>query len=178
MWDYRASTWSHFGFLSRWLERDGVYYWFEQGDGGEKMLASDTRIAHMPMPGHETFHYAPPTGLDATLADEVVKNFTLKRTPMPKSLLVKDYNYEKPSLDLTGRAMVADKGRGDLHLRASTSRTWARATAWPRCGPTNGSAASRCSTACPTPRQYARAMSSTWTATTARTSTRAISPSA
>ncbi|MGE4263159.1 MAG: type VI secretion system Vgr family protein [Desulfovibrio sp.] len=117
VWDYLCQySESHFGFLSRWLERDGVYYWFEQGEGGEKMLASDTRIAHTPMPGHETFHYAPPTGLDATLADEVVKGFTLKRTPMPKSLLVKDYNYEKPSLDLTGRAMVADKGRGEIYL--------------------------------------------------------------
>ena len=117
VWDYLCQySESHFGFLSRWLERDGVYYWFEQGDSGEKMLASDTRIAHMPMPGHETFHYAPPTGLDATLADEVVKSFTLKRTPMPKSLLVKDYNYEKPSLDLTGRAMVADKGRGEIYI--------------------------------------------------------------
>ncbi|MHC1753719.1 type VI secretion system Vgr family protein [Humidesulfovibrio sp.] len=117
VWDYLCQySESHFGFLSRWLERDGVYYWFEQGEGGEKMLASDTRIAHMPMPGHETFHYAPPTGLDASLADEVVKSFTLKRTPMPKSLLVKDYNYEKPSLDLTGRAMVADKGRGEIYI--------------------------------------------------------------
>lgn len=117
VWDYLCQySESHFGFLSRWLERDGVYYWFEQGDGGEKMLASDTRIAHLPMPGHETFHYAPPSGLDAAQADEVVKSFTLKRTPMPKSLLVKDYNYEKPSLDLTGRAMVADKGRGEIYI--------------------------------------------------------------
>jgi len=35
---------------------------------------------------------------------------------MPKNLLVKDYNYEKPSLDLTGRAMVADKGRGEIYI--------------------------------------------------------------
>lgn len=117
VWDYLCQySESHFGFLSRWLERDGVYYWFEQGPQGEKMVASDTRIAHTPMPGHETFHYAPPTGLDAAQADEVVKNFTLKRTPMPKSLLVKDYNYEKPSLDLTGRAMVADRGRGEIYI--------------------------------------------------------------
>ncbi len=117
VWDYLCQySESHFGFLSRWLERDGAYYWFEQGAQGEKMVASDTRIAHMPMPGHETFHYAPPTGLDAAQADEVVKGFTLKRTPMPKSLLVKDYNYEKPSLDLTGRAMVADKGRGEIYI--------------------------------------------------------------
>lgn len=117
VWDYLCQySESHFGFLSRWLERDGVYYWFEQSAQGERMLASDTRIAHTPMPGFDAFHYAPPTGLDASLADEVVKGFTLKRTPMPKSLLVKDYNYEKPSLDLTGRALVADKGRGEIYL--------------------------------------------------------------
>lgn len=117
VWDYLCQfSESHFGFFSRWLERDGVYYWFEQGAQGEKMLASDTLIAHTAMPGHETFHYAPPTGLDGAQADEVVKSFTLKRTPMPKSLLVKDYNYEKPELDLTGRAMVADRGRGEIYI--------------------------------------------------------------
>lgn len=116
-WDYLCQYGeSHFEFVSRWMERDGVYYWFEQGEQGEKMTASDTLIAHTTMPGHETFHYAPPTGLDAAHADEVVKAFTHRRTPMPKNLLLKDYNYEKPSLDLTGRAMVADKGRGEIYI--------------------------------------------------------------
>jgi len=116
-WDYLCQfSESHFGFFSRWMERDGVYYWFEQGAQGEKMIAADTLIAHTPMPGRESFFYAPPTGLDAAHADEVVKAFSLRRTPMPKSLLVKDYNYEKPSLDLSGRAMVAEKGRGEIYI--------------------------------------------------------------
>ncbi|HBE94832.1 MAG TPA: type VI secretion system tip protein VgrG [Desulfovibrio sp.] len=117
VWDYLCQySESHFEFVSRWLERDGVYYWFEQNDQGEKMIAGDTLIAHTPVPGHETFHYAPPTGLDAAHADEVVKSFSLRRTPMPGSLLLKDYNYEKPSLDLTGRAQVASKGRGEIYI--------------------------------------------------------------
>lgn len=116
-WEYLCQYGeSHFNFFSRWVERDGVYYWFEQGPQGEKLIAGDTLIAHTPMPGRETFHYAPPTGLDAAEADEVVKSFSLRRTPMPKSLLVKDYNYEKPSLDLTSRATVAEKGRGEIYL--------------------------------------------------------------
>ncbi len=116
-WDYLCQYGeSHFGFVSRWMERDGAYYWFEQGEQGEKMIASDTLIAHTAMPGHETFHYAPPTGLDAAQADEVIKSFALRRTPMPRNLLLKDYNYEKPGLDLTGRATVADKGRGEIYL--------------------------------------------------------------
>jgi type VI secretion system secreted protein VgrG len=117
VWDYLCQySESHFDFVSRWLERDGVYYWFEQNDQGAKMIASDTLISHTPVPGHETFRYAPPTGLDAAVADEVVKSFSLRRTPMPGKLLLKDYNYEKPSLDLTGRAQVAAKGRGEIYI--------------------------------------------------------------
>jgi type VI secretion system secreted protein VgrG len=107
---------SHYHFLSRWLEREGAYYWFEQGERSEKMIASDTLIAHIPLAGHETFLYSPPSGLDAADADKVIKRFTLKQAPLPKNVLLKDYNYMKPSLDLEGKASVQDKGRGEIYL--------------------------------------------------------------
>ncbi|WPL16396.1 type VI secretion system Vgr family protein [Thiorhodovibrio winogradskyi] len=116
-WDYLCQyNESHFAFVSRWMERDGLYYWFEQNDQGEKMIASDTLIAHSTLPGHETFDYAPPTGLDASLADQVIKRFTLKQSPLPKNVLLKGYNYMKPSLNLSGKAHVQDKGRGEIYL--------------------------------------------------------------
>ena len=107
---------SHFGFVSRWMEREGVYYWFEQGKQSEKMIASDTLIAHAPLPGHETFLYSPPSGLDATGVGKVIKRFTLKQSPLPKNVLLKDYNYMKPRLDLEGKAAIQDKGRGEIYL--------------------------------------------------------------
>ncbi|WP_054029619.1 type VI secretion system Vgr family protein [Desulfatitalea tepidiphila] len=107
---------SHFDFVSRWMEREGAYYWFEQGGQSEKMIAADTHIAHTPLPGHETFVYAPPSGLDATGADKVIRQFNLKQRPMPKNVLLKDYNYLKPSLDLEGRAPVQANGRGEIYL--------------------------------------------------------------
>ena len=107
---------SHFDFVSRWMEREGAYYWFEQGEHSEKMIASDTYIAHGPLPGHETFVYSPPSGLDTLHADKVIKRFTLKQTPMPKNVLLRDYNYMKPSLDLEGKAQVQEQGRGEIYL--------------------------------------------------------------
>jgi len=107
---------SHFDFVSRWLEREGIYYWFEQGEQAEKMIASDTRIAHAPLPGHESYVYSPPSGLDDTATGAVIKRFTLNQTPMPKNVLLKDYNYMKPSLDLEGRAQVSDQGRGEIYM--------------------------------------------------------------
>ena len=107
---------SHFDFVSRWMEREGAYYWFEQNDHREKMIASDTRIAHAPLPGHETFLYSPPSGLDYPDADKVIKRFTLKQTPMPRNVLLRDYNYLKPSLALEGKAQVQEQGRGEIYL--------------------------------------------------------------
>ena len=107
---------SHFSFLSRWMERDGAYYWFDQGEQGEKMIGTDTLIAHTPLAGHETFHYSPPSGLNATEAGRVIKRFTLKQSPLPKNVLLKDYNSMKPSLDLESKAQVQDRGRGEIYL--------------------------------------------------------------
>jgi len=107
---------SHFDFVSRWMEREGAYYWFEQGGQFEKMIAADTHIAHTPLPGHETFVYAPPSGLDATGADKVIRQFNLKQRPMPKNVLLRDYDYLKPNLDLEGRAPVQANGRGEIYL--------------------------------------------------------------
>ena len=107
---------SHFDFVSRWMEREGIYYWFEQGEQSEKMIASDTHIAHTPLSGHEKFIYSPPSGLDDTCQDKVIQRFSLKQTPMPKNVLLKDYNYMKPSLDLEGKAQVREQGRGEVYL--------------------------------------------------------------
>ena len=107
---------SHFDFVSRWMEREGIYYWFEQGEQSEKMIAADTHIAHTPLSGHEKFIYSPPSGLDDTSQDKVIQRFSLKQTPMPKNVLLKDYNYMKPSLDLEGKAQVREQGRGEVYL--------------------------------------------------------------
>jgi type VI secretion system secreted protein VgrG len=41
---------SDFNFLSRWLERDGVYYFFEQGSDRERLVLTDTTMAHSALP--------------------------------------------------------------------------------------------------------------------------------
>ncbi|PTN36018.1 type VI secretion system Vgr family protein [Desulfonatronum sp. SC1] len=107
---------SHFDFLSRWTEFAGWYYWFEQGENAEILICSDSLIAHGPLSGRETFTYSPPSGLDAAQAGQVIKAFTLKQTPVPRKVMVRDYNYMKPSLEMKGQANVQDKGRGEIYL--------------------------------------------------------------
>ena len=53
---------SHFNFVSRWMEREGMYYYFDQAADGEKMIITDTKISHTDLPQGGTLYYNPPDG--------------------------------------------------------------------------------------------------------------------
>ncbi|WP_432738124.1 type VI secretion system Vgr family protein [Maridesulfovibrio sp. FT414] len=114
---------SHFNFVSRWMERDGMYYYFEQTDQGEKMVITDTHIAHSPMKEGTSLSYSPPSNLDHTHRDEIVKNFMLKQQPLPKKVLLKDYNYLKPSLEMKAEAVVSSQGMGEIYIYGEHFKT-------------------------------------------------------
>ena len=108
---------SHLQFIDRWMEREGIYYYFEQTEAGEKVVLTDSKIAHINMPEGRTLSYSPVSGLDAGHREEVIKTLICRRRTAPRKVVVKDYNYNKPSLDLTGQAPVApDHGRGEFYV--------------------------------------------------------------
>ncbi len=106
---------SHLQFISRWCEREGIYYFFEQGEGGEKVVFTDTRIAHAAFPQGQSLLYRTPSGLDRHHADEIVTGFHRRCHLVPAEVLLKDYNYLRPSLEISGAASVDGKGRGRLY---------------------------------------------------------------
>ncbi|WP_415713968.1 type VI secretion system Vgr family protein [Maridesulfovibrio sp.] len=114
---------SHFNFVSRWMERDGMYYYFEQTDQGEKMVITDTHISHSPMKEGTSLTYSPPSNLDHTHREEIVKNFMLKQQPLPKKVLLKDYNYRKPSLEMKAEALVSQHGMGEIYIYGEHFKT-------------------------------------------------------
>ncbi|ACS78492.1 type VI secretion system Vgr family protein [Maridesulfovibrio salexigens] len=114
---------SHFNFVSRWMERDGMYYYFEQTDQGEKMVITDTHISHSPMKEGTSLTYSPPSNLDHTHREEIVKNFMLKQQPLPKKVLLKDYNYRKPSLEMKAEALVSQQGMGEIYIYGEHFKT-------------------------------------------------------
>jgi type VI secretion system secreted protein VgrG len=89
---------SHLNFIARWCEREGIYYFFEQSDAGEKVIFTDTQISHTPYSQGDTITYSPPSGLEAAHEREIVRSFYCRMNLTPQSVLLKDYNYRKPSL--------------------------------------------------------------------------------
>ena len=114
---------SHLNFVSRWCEREGIYYFFEQLDSGEKVIFTDTQISHTPYPQGETIIYSPVSGLETGHEREIVRSFHCRMNLTPQSVLLKDYNYRKPSLDVSGSADVDAKGRGQVYSYGDHIRT-------------------------------------------------------
>lgn len=102
-------------FISRWMEREGIYYFFEQSDQAEKLIITDSLTAHQDIKGEKTLYYSPPSGL-VPAEEEVVKAFVCRQRVLPKKVILKDYNYRKPSLEVKGEAEVDAKGRGETYL--------------------------------------------------------------
>ena len=116
-WDYICQYGeTHFEFASRWMERDGLYYFFEQGKSSEKLVITDTLTAHTPMPQGASFRYSPPSTMQSGHGEEVVTDFILTRKRLPQKVQLKDYNYETPSLEVQGEALVSQHGQGVRYL--------------------------------------------------------------
>ncbi len=107
---------SHFNFISRWMERDGLYYYFEQPRDGEKMIITDARTSHTPMDGAEPLKYLTESGLDWPVGAESVRRFSLTRSQVPQTVTLTDYNYRKPEAPLSGESQVSQKGRGACNI--------------------------------------------------------------
>jgi type VI secretion system secreted protein VgrG len=115
---------THHDFACRWMEREGIYYFFEQTDQGETLILTDSKLAHVPMPQGRTLYYSPPSGLDVAYRQEVIHSLFCRQSLTPQRVKVKDYNYRTPSLNLWGESDVSPElGRGEFYVYGEHVRT-------------------------------------------------------
>lgn len=106
---------SHFNFISRWLEHDGLYYFFDQTESGEKIIFTDSNICHTDLKIHPSLSYTPASGQETLRLEQILTSLSCRRRQLPHDILLKDYNYERPSMDVEGRAVVDENGRGSVY---------------------------------------------------------------
>ena len=121
-WEYICQyNETDFDFISRWMEREGIYYYFDQSGDYEKLVITDSSTAHQPIEGDSVI-YSPPHQ-PAPSVFEQVQEFTCRQQILPKKVVLKDYNYRKPSLDLKGEADVDTEGRGNVYIYGEHFKT-------------------------------------------------------
>ena len=104
---------SSLDFIHRWMEREGMYYFFEQTDSGEKLVIADDKTAHAPakMPG--AVPYDPMEGDSSARAH--FDTFRARQGSLPGKIKLTDYDYLKPQLAIAGSAAVSN-GLGEIQL--------------------------------------------------------------
>ncbi|WP_437974180.1 type VI secretion system tip protein TssI/VgrG [Sorangium sp. So ce295] len=105
---------SDYAFVARWMEREGIYYYFEHGESGETLVLVDDRSAHQPFGDKPARYYPQPGG--ANTAKDTVYAFTCQHDAIPSTVRLKDYNYATPAVPISGQASVSPNGFGEVSL--------------------------------------------------------------
>lgn len=118
---------SDLDFIQRWLSHEGVFYHFEPKDGGEKIVFVDSSAGYVPVEGRSGVPFRAGEGSDERSAvaagedwldDPAIHSFEAERHVVPARVLLKDYNWRKPSEDLKVEEQVAPDGLGAVYFYA------------------------------------------------------------
>jgi type VI secretion system secreted protein VgrG len=98
-WDYCVQyRETAFNFVSRLMEQEGIYYFFEHEKDKHTLVLADRPSAHKPCPGQ------PKARLDYTpggyLKEDVIHDWHVEQELRTGKYSLKDYNFETPSTDL------------------------------------------------------------------------------
>ena len=111
---YRESS---YAFASRWMHREGMYYFFDHDGDAEVMVVVDDKSAHVAGPAAEV-RYHPVSAGDAS-AGQALSSFTRGERLATASVVVRDYDHKKPSLDVSGTKPAATNGVSEVVLHGA-----------------------------------------------------------
>lgn len=103
---------SDLDFISRWMEKEGFYYYFEHSESGEKLIIADSK-SYPDEPLKVPVRYFPQAGGDHS-AGASFRTFRARHASLPASVKLKDYDYARPNLELSGQGDVSDYGTAEV----------------------------------------------------------------
>jgi len=86
-------------FILRQLEHEGIFFWFEHAEDGETLVLADHFTAHPECPGYATVPYY--SGVQTRPDQDHFDGWRLTRRVETGRLIHSDYDFERPSSDLT-----------------------------------------------------------------------------
>ena len=86
-------------FVSRLLEEEGIYFFFQHEAGKHTLVLCDSPSAHDPTAFYETLPYFPPSAGRQEHVDHI-NGWQIKHEVEPGGYVVKDFDFEKPKAPL------------------------------------------------------------------------------
>lgn len=119
---------SDLDFIHRWLEHEGIFYYFVQDESHEKLVLADTPEGYGALQSNEAYAYRPRTsgkgrveGGDSEEAgddwfkEEVVSLLSCTVNQLPKEVVLNDYNWRDPDTRLECTEQVSKDGKGTVY---------------------------------------------------------------
>ncbi len=111
---------THLDFISRWMEKEGMYFFFDQDGQKEKIVIADNKSMH-PSQAVKVL-YRPVDQKDTGSSADSVQDFVCRQKPLPKQVVLRDYNHRKASVELKVTEAVFDNGIGEVNLYGENFR--------------------------------------------------------
>jgi type VI secretion system secreted protein VgrG len=91
-----------FNFVSRLMEHEGIYYFFEHENGKHTLVLADSPTAHKAKQGREkvVFRSNPAAARD----QDCVQSFVSEQHVQPGRYVLNDFNFEKPKTSIKGQS--------------------------------------------------------------------------
>ena len=106
-----------FDFVTRLMEEEGIYYFFEHSENKHELVLVDAESSHGNFPGYDEILYFPP-GEDITDRADHINEWECLYRAESTTVIKQSYNYETPSGDLEGRSVISqshDLSDGELY---------------------------------------------------------------
>ena len=94
-----------FNFVSRLMEQEGIYYFFEHENGKHKLVLCDSLSAHEEAKGYEKIRYYPPGG-DSVREEEYVSDWSMGYQVQPGEYTLTDFDFTAPKKALLVKSQV------------------------------------------------------------------------
>jgi type VI secretion system secreted protein VgrG len=96
-----------FNFLSRLLEFEGIYYFFEHEDGKHLMVLADDANAHSKFKGYETVPYYPPSTPDVQRERDHLTSWIQSKSVRSGAYATTDYDFSAPKKSLLQSSSIS-----------------------------------------------------------------------
>ena len=119
---------SDLNFISRLMENAGIWYFFQEmlllpeevgaGASVEKLIVTDKPSLFSDINGESTIMFRSTSGMNERVEEEhkeSVHQLRYDKHVIPKEVFLKNYNYRKPEIELTGKKVITDGNEGTVY---------------------------------------------------------------
>jgi type VI secretion system secreted protein VgrG len=116
-WDYCVQyRETDFNFVSRLMEQEGIFYFFEHKEDKHTLVLADSPRAHAPCPGQPEARYYADAGMGER--EDTVGSWKVEQTLRPGKYAMRDYHFEMPgkTLEVAEPSIHGTNGHRNLEV--------------------------------------------------------------